>query len=243
MSRKALVLLVCCCDFRDGAERLIPSKSLRNAVIRAFPGLFRILRMCAPRRAAAVVRPREREKSADRRRRILISRLLIIRTSVPRRKSLFPAYFKGFPAVSPLIPPYPAFLKYPVSPQETLVGGHLDDTEKHLTQVEREEWSRPSSELYFYDGNDASQRSFTLDFEPRFCTVYALGMPPSVNDMSTPSVSLCYHAAAGQNGKATVGIALSGKTLTAYNDPDLSMAQTRRKLNAQGISYVCQLFR
>ena len=116
MSREALVLLVCCCDFRDRAERLIPSKSLRNAVIRAFPGLFCILRMCAPRRAAAVVRPRGREKSADRRRRILISRLLIIRTSVPRRKSLFPAYFKGFPAVSPLIPPYPAFLKYPVSP-------------------------------------------------------------------------------------------------------------------------------
>lgn len=116
MSRKALVLLVCCCDFRDGAERLIPSKSLGNAVIRAFPGLFRILRMCAPRHAAAVVRPRERKKSADRRRRILISRLLIIRASVPRRKSPFPAYFKGFPAVSPLIPPYPAFLKYPVSP-------------------------------------------------------------------------------------------------------------------------------
>lgn len=117
MSREALVLLVCCCDFRDGAERLIPSKSLRNAVIWAFPGLFRILRMCAPRRAAAVVRPRGREKSADRRRRILISRLLIIRASVPRRKSPFPAYFKSFPAVSPLIPPYPAFLKYPVSPQ------------------------------------------------------------------------------------------------------------------------------
>lgn len=120
MSREALVLLVCCCDFRDGAERLIPSKSLRNAVIRAFPGLFCILRMCAPRRAAAVVRPRGREKSADRRRRILISRLLIIRASVPRRKSPFPAYFKGFPAVSLLFPPYPAFLKYPVSPHNYL---------------------------------------------------------------------------------------------------------------------------
>ena len=116
MSREALVLLVCCCDFRDGAERLIPSKSLGNAVIWAFPGLLCILRMCAPRRAAAVVWPRGREKSADRRRRILISRVLIIRASVPRRKSPFPAYFKGFPAVSPLIPPYPAFLKYPVSP-------------------------------------------------------------------------------------------------------------------------------
>lgn len=122
MSREALVLLVCCCDFRDRAERLIPSKSLRNAVIWAFPGLLCILRMCAPRRAAAVVRPRGREKSADRRRRILISRLLIIRASVPRWKSPFPAYFKGFPAVSPLIPPYPAFLKYPVSPQRCSGG-------------------------------------------------------------------------------------------------------------------------
>lgn len=126
MSRKALVLLVCCCDFRDGAERLMPSKSLGNAVIRAFPGLFRILRMCAPRRAAAVVRPRGREKSADRRRRILISRLLIIRAAVPRRKSPFPAYFKGFPAISPLIPPYPAFLKYPVSPQR--ISGKLSES-------------------------------------------------------------------------------------------------------------------
>lgn len=134
MSREALVLLVCCCDFRDGAERLIPSKSLRNAVIRAFPGLFRILRMCAPRRAAAVVRPRGREKSADRRRRILISRLLIIRASVPRRKSPFPAYFKGFPAVSPLIPPYPAFLKYPVSPHYPPTGysGYVDELSNQL---------------------------------------------------------------------------------------------------------------
>ena len=31
--------------------------------------------------------------------------------------------------------------------------------------------------------------------------------------------------------------------LTVCALPDLSMAQTRRKLNAQGISYVCQLFR
>lgn len=140
MSREALVLLVCCCDFRDGAERLISSKSLRNAVIRAFPGLFRILRMCAPRRAAAVVRPRGREKSADRRRRILISRLLIIRASVPRRKSPFPAYFKGFPAVSPLIPPYPAFLKYPVSPHQT----------RSLTLVETILVSLPPSVFHAY---------------------------------------------------------------------------------------------
>lgn len=137
MSREALVLLVCCCDFRDGAERLISSKSLRNAVIRAFPGLFRILRMCAPRRAVAVVRPRGREKSADRRRRILISRLLIIRASVPRRKSPFPAYFKGFPAVSPLIPPYPAFLKYPVSPQLPLYPGCSGDVFRRKDSVKR----------------------------------------------------------------------------------------------------------
>ena len=140
MSRKALVLLVCCCDFRDGAERLIPSKSLGNAVIRAFPGLFRILRMCAPRHAAAVVRPRERKKSADRRRRILISRLLIIRASVPRRKSPFPAYFKGFPAVSPLIPPYPAFLKYPVSPHTLFPRSSATPTFASLLCILHRRW-------------------------------------------------------------------------------------------------------
>ena len=149
MSREALVLLVCCCDFRDGAERLISSKSLRNAVIRAFPGLFRILRMCAPRRAAAVVRPRWREKSADRRRRILISRLLIIRASVPRRKSPFPAYFKGFPAVSPLIPPYPAFLKYPVSPHAVINNIHQSLIERYsaLTGLDDSECAK---KMVFY---------------------------------------------------------------------------------------------
>lgn len=157
MSREALVLLVCCCDFRDGAERLIPSKSLRNAVIRAFPGLFRILRMCAPRRAAAVVRPRGREKSADRRRRILISRLLIIRASVPRRKSPFPAYFKGFPAVSPLIPPYPAFLKYPVSPQEDPC---------HLTRILR----------YFVRADD-SVRPYEASFAAYYSFASTTGSP------------------------------------------------------------------
>ena len=146
MSREALVLLVCCCDFRDGAERLIPSKSLRNAVIRAFPGLFRILRMCAPRRAAAVVRPRGREKSADRRRRILISRLLIIRASVPRRKSPFPAYFKGFPAVSLLIPPYPAFLKYPVSPHQFPESVRTEHSCGSLWQLPETVSAHPQSE-------------------------------------------------------------------------------------------------
>lgn len=153
MSREALVLLVCCCDFRDGAEWLIPSKSLRNAVIWAFPGLLCILRMCAPRRAAAVVRPRGREKSADRRRRILISRLLIIRASVPRWKSPFPAYFKGFPAVSPLIPPYPAFLKYPVSPQkDDKTCKDLGPALKHKLQAQNkkvvEEFDRAKQRMY-----------------------------------------------------------------------------------------------
>lgn len=160
MSREALVLLVCCCDFRDGAERLIPSKSLRNAVIRAFPGLFRILRMCAPRRAVAVVRPRGREKSADRRRRILISRLLIIRASVPRRKSPFPAHFKGFPVVSPLIPPYPAFLKYPVSPhQQRLEGRDFFLAELFL---KKGLWLRLSHGCRFFRRRNLGQQVFCL---------------------------------------------------------------------------------
>lgn len=51
--------------------------------------------------------------------------------------------------------------------------------------------------------------------------------------MSAPNITLCYQGAAGQNGKATAGVALSGKTLTVYNDADGLMAQVRRKLNAK----------
>ena len=126
---------------------------------------------------------------------------------------------------------------------ETLVGGHLADSEKHLTQAEREEWFRPASTLYSYTGNDASQRSFTLEFEPRFCTVFALDMPPSINDMLSPAIVLCYQASAAQDGKATAGVSLSGKTLTVYNDPDGGAVQVRRKLNTSGVTYLCHLFR
>lgn len=157
----------------------MPSKSLGNAVIRAFPGLFRILRMCAPRRAAAVVRPRGREKSADRRRRILISRLLIIRAAVPRRKSPFPAYFKGFPAISPLIPPYPAFLKYPVSPQPEIIADIItgnverEETDPLLVQIIHSEFDADGIDYLMRDAtfSGTSFGSFEIDQLIRCLTV------------------------------------------------------------------------
>ena len=126
---------------------------------------------------------------------------------------------------------------------ETLVGGHLDDSTKHVTQTEREEWSRPSSELFFYDGDNTSPRTFTLDFEPRFCTIHTLNMPANLNDISTPSIAICYQAAAAQGGKGTVGIVLNGNQLSVRNDSDNSISEVRCKLNTRGLSYVCQLFR
>lgn len=94
--------------------------------------------------------------------------------------------------------------------------------------------------FFYYTGDDTSTRSFTLDFVPKFCTIYAVKQPPTVADMTTPSISLCYWANAIQGGenKATQGALLNGNNLTVYNDPDLSMSQTRRKLNASSIDYV-----
>lgn len=117
--------------------------------------------MCAPRRAAAVVRPRGREKSADRRRRILISRLLIIRASVPRWKSPFPAYFKGFPAVSPLIPPYPTFLKYPVSPQLRCANGLSQ--EKLCAELQRRGCDIGRTTYAKYESGELNVRISVLD--------------------------------------------------------------------------------
>lgn len=126
---------------------------------------------------------------------------------------------------------------------ETLVGGHLTDAQKHLTQAEREEWFRPASTLFSYAGDNAEQRSFTLEFAPRFCTVVALDMPPTLNDMFSPAIVMCYQASAAQNGQATVGVSLSGNTLTVYNDPDGGVDQIQRRFNTEGITYLCHLFR
>ena len=42
---------------------------------------------------------------------------------------------------------------------------------------------------------------------------------------------------------ASAGAALSGSTLTVYNDADSVMAESRRKLNAPGVSYLVVLWR
>lgn len=58
-----------------------------------------------------------------------------------------------------------------------------------------------------------------------------------MNDMTTPSINLCYSGAAAQ-GKGSLGLSLDGNMLKVNNDPDLSMAQTRRKLNSFGVNYI-----
>ena len=111
--------------------------------------------------------------------------------------------------------------------------GTIADAQKHLTSQQAKAWSQPACELFFYDGNDAAERSFTLSFEPKFLPLCA-GDAAVLSDMSAPNITRRDQGAAGQNGKATAGgVAASGKTLTVYNDADGLMAQVRRKLNAK----------
>ena len=95
----------------------------------------------------------------------------------------------------------------------------------------------PGVYIESYVGNDESERTINLKVTPKCVFVFGENTALTMNDMTTPSINLCYSGAAAQ-GKGSLGISLDGNMLKVNNDPDLSMAQTRRKLNSFGVNYI-----
>ena len=95
----------------------------------------------------------------------------------------------------------------------------------------------PGVYIESYVGNDESERTINLKVTPKCVFVFGENTALTMNDMTTPSINLCYSGAAAQ-GKGSLGLSLDGNMLKVNNDPDLSMAQTRRKLNSFGVNYI-----
>ena len=95
----------------------------------------------------------------------------------------------------------------------------------------------PGVYIESYVGNDESERTINLKVTPKCVFVFGENTALTMNDMTTPSINLCYSGAAAQ-GKGSLGLSLNGNMLKVNNDPDLSMAQTRRKLNSFGVNYI-----
>ena len=102
----------------------------RNARFRPFPGVFVIYRPCVRRCVFGLFWPLQGiRKGPCSKPMPSFSRLLIIAKPFPPEKWRFPVEIAGFLAVSHLIPPFPAFLKYVVSVQQhpsfpsAVVGG------------------------------------------------------------------------------------------------------------------------
>ena len=95
----------------------------------------------------------------------------------------------------------------------------------------------PGVYIESYVGNDESERTINLKVTPKCVFVFGENTALTMNDMTTPSINLCYSGAAAQ-GKGSLGLSLDGNMLKVNNDPDLTMAQTRRKLNSFGVNYI-----
>ncbi len=126
---------------------------------------------------------------------------------------------------------------------ETLVGGHLEDGTCHLTAAERERYLTGQTACLTYTGDGSAERTVELPFAPAAVLAAAVGVPFVTADPSSPSIVKGYAAAASPTAGASAGAALSGSTLTVYNDADSVMAESRRKLNAPGVSYLVVLWR
>lgn len=97
---------------------------------------------------------------------------------------------------------------------DQVLGGHVDDSNIHLTSTEKARVSRPI-QLVAYMGDGKESILLNLSYIPTAVIVYREDMPPAVYD-STEGCTKVYSALAVYGGGATSGVKLSGAGVTAY---------------------------
>ncbi|MBR5774367.1 MAG: hypothetical protein IKY44_05895 [Clostridia bacterium] len=124
---------------------------------------------------------------------------------------------------------------------DTILGSHLADDVRHITDEEREKFTEPYCiESYIGDGH--SQRSFRLDFAPSFVIVYAHLTPLATYDKTNDQVYA--FAGIGSMLYCSAGVYLEGDKLTITDSvgvPTLSNFYPR--LNTSGYRYQYIAFR
>lgn len=121
-------------------------------------------------------------------------------------------------------------------------GDHFGNQTVHITQGEREIWNMPFY-YYSYFGNGQAGRTIQVPcpFEPRFVIAFADKMPPTMCKFSS-SANYHYTAFAGQT-RSSIGLKLSGTSITVTQSVSAVTGQEYACLNQNGISYVVLLFR
>ncbi|MCI9274086.1 MAG: hypothetical protein HFE39_09075 [Clostridiales bacterium] len=123
---------------------------------------------------------------------------------------------------------------------DALLGGHLEDSQLHLSQQDRTALSSPFVVTLLGGTGDAS-RNHVLPFAPRLVLVYLRNAPFSRYDADR-GCTVCNAAAAGSGSKSG-GIALNGTTLTLTQSQSVPEDHIFYNLNANGGQYACVAFR
>lgn len=123
---------------------------------------------------------------------------------------------------------------------DTLLGGHLEDSQLHLSQQDRTALSSPFV-VELLGGTGDATRNHVLPFAPRFAMVFLRNAPFSHYDADS-GCTVCNAAAVG-SGVNSGGAALSGTTLTLTQTQSTPDDRVFYNLNANGGQYACVAFR
>ncbi|MCC8022718.1 MAG: hypothetical protein LIO46_02890 [Clostridiales bacterium] len=123
---------------------------------------------------------------------------------------------------------------------DTVVNGHTADTDLHVTEEDRERWTR-YVDLGVYVGDGEDGLTVTMPFEPIFVVVFASGMP-LVRPNYTSSLNYNY-AGFASVAMSTFGLALSGDQLTVNQNYNTTLSGECQNFNEFGRMYVYIAFR
>lgn len=124
---------------------------------------------------------------------------------------------------------------------DNAVGIHMNSTEKHITNAEREKWNNVYT-VFTYLGNGSANRTVNIDcsFNPTWGIIFAANKVPSVTDFNNTS-DYNYFGIVSQRGSMP-GIALSGRQLTVSQAVSPIFGSEYKSYNDAGTTYVCIMF-
>lgn len=134
---------------------------------------------------------------------------------------------------------------YDNSTIDTTVGGHILDTDIHLTSAQKQKISQPFV-VDSISGNGNATRDITLPFEPSLVIYYQKGQPFTGYN-STSDYTICRAGVVGLVlgfSYASLGLSLSGSTLTVTQSSSTpSPGGNFANLNENGSQYGYIAFR
>lgn len=116
--------------------------------------------------------------------------------------------------------------------KELLCGSHIRNDVVHVTAEDKAKWNIPVL-TGFYVGNGASNRSFALDFQPKYLILMSAAQPVVTIDFEKSTAKS--HMAVASSDASSQGIQI---TSTGFKVSKATTGNVTSDLNAIGTSYI-----